>query len=335
MSISSLGDLAMAFALRQRSTEVKTEIQKLNLELASGAAADISDHLGGSYARLSSVERDIRVLDGYSVSISEAENYTDMVQLRLGQIADLSTDFMGKLLASDASNGTGAQTVLADEARLNFSTVIETLNSQSAGRNLFSGEDSNTPTFVDPDLILAELQNVVSTALTPSDAQLAIETWFDDPAGFEAFAYTGSANALAPFKMSDTVSVGADVRGTDPALKEVMKALAFVAVSDDATLGFSPQERSNLIQTAGLGLVNAQQQVVGTQARVGIAQEQIEGWMLRNETERVGMESARNSLLAVDPYETATRLEAAQFQLESLYTVTVRLSNMSLVNYLR
>ena len=88
-------------------------------------------------------------------------------------------------------------------------------------------------------------------------------------------------------------------------------------------------------QTVAFGLVYAQQEVVGAQARVVIAQEQIEGWMLRTETEMVGMENARNSLLAVDPYETATRLEAAQFQLESLYTVTVRLSNMSLVNYLR
>lgn len=335
MTVNSIGDLAMAFALRQRSTDIKTDIQNLNQELASGVTSDISEHLGGSYARLTSVERDLRVLTGYSITISEAETYTDMVQNRLDQIADMSTDFMGKLLASDASNGTGAQTVLADEARLNFRTVIETLNSQSAGRNLFSGEDSNTPAFIDPDLILAELDNVVAAALTPSDAMTAIETWFDDPAGFEIFSYTGSTSGMAPFKMSDTVAVDVTVLGTDPALKEVMKSLAYVAISDNATLGFAPLERSDMIESAALGLVNAQQQVVSVQARVGIAQEQIEGWMLRTQTEQVGMEYAKNALLAVDPYETATRLEAAQFQLQSLYTVTARLSNMSLVNYLR
>lgn len=335
MTVSSMGDLAMAFALRQRNSEIKTDIQQLNQELASGITADISQHLGGSYTRLTSVERDLRVLGGYSIAISEAENYADMVQIRLSQVADLSTDFMGKLITSHASNGTGAQEVMSVEARLHFSTVIDTLNTRSAGRNIFSGEDSSTNAYIDPDLILAELTNVVAGSLTPTDAMTAINTWFDDPAGFEAFSYTGSANPLSAFKMSDTVSVSVDIRGNDPALKEVLKSIAIAAVSDDAALGFSVAERNNMIEAAGLGLVSAQQGIVGVQARVGIAQEQIDGWMLRTQTEQVGTEYAKNALLAIDPYETATRLEAAQFQLQSLYTVTARLSDMSLVNYLR
>ncbi len=335
MTISSLGDLAMAFALRQRNTEVKTDIQNLSQELASGITSDISDHLGGSYSRLTSVERDLRVLGGYSITIAEAENYADMVQNRLDQIATLSTDFMGKLLATDASNGTGAQDVIAQEARLNFSTVIDTLNSQSAGRNLFSGDDSNTPAFIGADQILVELDTIVAASLSPADAITAIETWFADPLGFETFAYTGSDTGISPFKMSDTTSVNVDVRGTDPAITDVLKSLAIIAISDSPTLAFSMMEKTQLAEVAALGLVDAQQNVVNVQARVGIAQEQIEGWMLRTQTEQVGMEYAKNALLAVDPYETATRLEAAQFQLQSLYTVTARLSDMSLVNYLR
>jgi flagellar hook-associated protein 3 FlgL len=37
----------------------------------------------------------------------------------------------------------------------------------------------------------------------------------------------------------------------------------------------------------------------------------------------------------VDPYEAATKLEAAQSQLEALYTVTARLSRLNLVDFLR
>ena len=54
----------------------------------------------------------------------------------------------------------------------------------------------------------------------------------------------------------------------------------------------------------------------------------------RNEAEETSLEFARNSLLAADPFETATELENVQFYLQSLYTVTARNSQLNLVNFL-
>jgi flagellar hook-associated protein 3 FlgL len=47
------------------------------------------------------------------------------------------------------------------------------------------------------------------------------------------------------------------------------------------------------------------------------------------------LEIARADLVAIDPFEAATRMEAAQTQLETLYSVTARLSRLSLVDFLR
>ncbi len=45
-------------------------------------------------------------------------------------------------------------------------------------------------------------------------------------------------------------------------------------------------------------------------------------------------ETARLGLISVDPYETASKLQEAQTQLETLYSITARMSRLSLVNFL-
>jgi flagellar hook-associated protein 3 FlgL len=46
------------------------------------------------------------------------------------------------------------------------------------------------------------------------------------------------------------------------------------------------------------------------------------------------MAFAKTGLLEIDPFEAATKLEEVQFQLQSLYSVTVRMSQLSLVKFL-
>ena len=56
---------------------------------------------------------------------------------------------------------------------------------------------------------------------------------------------------------------------------------------------------------------------------------------MRNGAETTSLQIARNGITAVDPYETASRLEATRQQLETLYTLTARISRLSLVDFLR
>jgi flagellar hook-associated protein 3 FlgL len=74
--------------------------------------------------------------------------------------------------------------------------------------------------------------------------------------------------------------------------------------------------------------------MVNLQAQVGFSEARIEALTVRHSTERASLEMARNDLLSVDPYQSATELEQVQFQLQSLYAITSRMSQLSLVNYL-
>lgn len=335
MSVNSLGDLARAFALRQQNNVLKNEIQTLNQELVTGMAADLAEHLGGSYARLTGIERETRVLEGYSVMIAEADQFTELMQARLEQINDIAGDFANDLIAADASNSVVTGKILAEEGRMQFNTVVSILNSEAAGRTMFSGDMTDRAALLSGDEIMAELETVVAGVSTAADLELTLDAWFSDPAGFDSFAYTGSTTALAPFQMSDTTQVDVDIRADNPVLKDILKSLAFAALADSPATSLPVPEQSTVYRSAGEGLLTSERELIVVQASLGLAQEQIANWSVRNQTELAGQDYAKGALLARDPYEAASQLEAAQFQLESLYAVTVRLSQLSLVNFLR
>lgn len=89
-----------------------------------------------------------------------------------------------------------------------------------------------------------------------------------------------------------------------------------------------------MLMSSGEDLLTSQGALTAVRADLGYAESRLDESKVRLSAERASFEMSRNELLGVDPYETATRLEAVQFQLESLYTVTARLSQLSLVRYL-
>ena len=335
MTLNSLGDMAQAFALSRRNTEIKSDIQRLNLELSSGQTTDITRHLGGSYARLTAVERDIRLNAAYGMTIAEADQFVTAVQDRLEQISTLATDFTADLLAAQASHDAVTRDALTSEARMHFRTIVAALNSQSAGRVMFGGETTDRAALQDADTILAALEATVLGAADADEAIARIATWFDDPAGYDTVAYAGSGTPLGAFKMSDVASVAVDVRATDPAIKSILKGFAIASFATAPVLAFSSEEQGRMVRAAGESLLTDHGQLVNLQATLGLAQQEVDRWSAYTASERVSFDMAKGALLNIDPYRSATELEAAQFQLESLYTVTVRLSQLSLVNFLR
>lgn len=81
-------------------------------------------------------------------------------------------------------------------------------------------------------------------------------------------------------------------------------------------------------------VINSKRGLIEVQSRVGATEARIEIAASRSAGARAAYETARLDTLAVDPYATATRLQETQTQLETLYTLTARLSGLNLVNFL-
>jgi flagellar hook-associated protein 3 FlgL len=139
---------------------------------------------------------------------------------------------------------------------------------------------------------------------------------------------------MSPFQLSESEALTVDIKATNPELKDTLKNLAIAGIAADKTLTVNNTERSALLLAAGEGMLRNQDGLTSLRAQIGFAEARIDSMATRNASESVSLEYAKGTLLAADPYETATRLGEVQFQLQSLYAVTVKTSQLSLVNFL-
>ncbi|MFT6025434.1 MAG: flagellar hook-associated protein 3 FlgL [Ascidiaceihabitans sp.] len=335
MNSLSIGDLANSFLLQRRGTALKVEMSRLTQELATGQVSDIKTVLAGNFSYLSDIENSMRTLAGYKVASAEAAQMTGTMQAVLENVQNVSSDFAADLIAVSTGGLDSIAKQSATEAHQHLDSVVSALNTNFAGRNLFSGTATNTVPMPSSDTILSALRAELSGIIGADSKAAAAKAWFDDPAGFDSVIYQGSADDLAPFRLSDTEDLSLNVRANSGELKDIIRNLAMAGLANDASLAIGAAERKDILLASGEGLISAQDNLTSLRANIGFAEERIDQIATRNASEMTAMEYAKGSLLAADPYETVTRLEEVQFQLQSLYTITSRSSELTLVNFLR
>lgn len=334
MQLTSIGDLATSLMTRTRSTALKEAIATLTDELASGQVADITARLGGDFAYLADIDRNLARLEGYSVATTEATLFTEAAQVNLDRFQDLSTRLSADLLSSTPTHIASSLEHNATRARSDLAAAMGALNATVGGRSIFGGINTDRAPLGTADALLTGLSGVIAGLANASDIIAAAEAWFDDPAGFEATMYAGSDTPLAPIQIGAGQQVTMPLRANDDAFRDVLRNFALVALSTDPGLGLDLDTQNALMRTAGDGLLSVQDTVTGHRADLGFAQARIEEASARNEAARTSLDFARARLMSADPFETAIRLEETQFQLESLYAATARTARLSLLNFL-
>jgi flagellar hook-associated protein 3 FlgL len=320
--------------MQSRNSAIKNDIQRLTLELSSGQVADVRKAVGGNTAYLNDIDRNLRKLEAYDLATEEAGQFAMGVQNALSRISDLNAEFRNTLLVSSSSALGEASTNVLAQAKTTLDDMISALNTTVAGRSLFAGTATDTAPIASSEDLLASLKSSVAGAGSVDDVMAAAEAWFDSPAGFGASGYRGADDALTPFPLSDGETTTFSIRGDDPVLRKALMNFAIMALADDPALGLTPAQQSELLQRSIPGVIAADTPLIDLQAKTGFSQNRIEGFAARLSTERSTLEMARNDLLGINPYEAATELEQVQFQLQSLYTITSRMSQLSLVNFL-
>ena len=337
MAYVSIGDMAQSFRFRQHNQQLKTTLAQLTEEVASGVQKDIGVALKGEFTGYSAIVASIARLDAYDRSASVTGTFLSVTQAALGTIQDQTADFGSGLIAARQEGDNAALDAVAQDGAQRFAAVASALNTQSAGRYVFSGMDTATRPVVEADEILAALSTVVSGLSTADGIITAVDDWFAAPAGsggYTDLAYQGGDSALAPQRVSETVSVSAGVTAKDDRLRDVLQGLALSALVARGAVPSDSSLRSQLLGESGRQVMSASSSLTSVRAEVGVAEAAVSDAQTRNSAERTGLETARLGMVSADPYDTATALKAVQTQLETLYALTSRLSGMHLTDYL-
>lgn len=333
MPTVTLGDLAHSFMLRRQAVTLKAEAQRLSTEMVTGTAADTGRKLAGDFATLGGIDSSLARLQGFKQASDEAAAMASGIQSVLAVIDDLAGKTAPLLLTAGTAGTAPLIDPAGDTALLQFEAVVSSLNTTFAGRALLSGVETGSAAVVHAETILLAVEAASLGAASPEDLETAVNTWFDDPAGYASVAYLGGA-LLAPLGVGPTDRVSLGVTANDPAIRDTLKGLALGALLGRGVFAGDSDLRGRVARLAAESLIESQSGRTGLAAEVGTAEARIEAAAARNAAEKTALQIARVDLLGVDSYETATSLEAAQTQLETLYSLTERISRLSLMDYL-
>lgn len=335
MSSISIGDMAQSVYLRRQNTELKTEMSRLTSELSSGKVQDVTKHLGGDLNYLTDVERSLHMNGVFASSAKEAAGFSGAMQASLAQVQQSISDLGGSILGLGTGSGEYAAGHLAAKGRDVIEGLVSTLNTSVAGRALFSGNATDSAALASADVILTDLRTALAGQTTLAGIETVMDGWFGAGGGYDTVAYTGSAGDMSAFHLGDGERVDLKIKGDDVAFRNTLKSAAMAALSHDPALGLSDATRAGMLGRAGELSLGAVDNLTATRATLGYAEARIEEAGVRLTAQNASLEMARSELLSADPYETIVKLEETQFRLESLYTATVKLSQLSLVGFLR
>lgn len=335
MNMTSIGDMAQSLMLRTRSTALRSSMGILSQELATGQTSDVNARLKGDYSYLTDIDHSLSRLGGYAVAASEASLFASAAQHGLermqGVVSKLGADFL-------TVNPTALEVVRhhsGEQARTGLDTVLSALNGSAGGRSLFAGVSTDTSPMASGDTLIAALKTEISGVTGTSQILQAIDDWFAVGGGFKTTMYSGSDQPIAPIQVGTSEHVALSLRADNQEFRSVLRNLAVAALATDPATGLDADSQNALLHVAGEGLLDNEHGLIGLRAGIGYSEARIEEASSRTAAARTSLEYARAELLEADPFETATRLQEVQFQLESLYAVTVRSSRLTLLSFLK
>ncbi|MDP1668984.1 flagellin [Phaeovulum sp.] len=337
MSFLSIGDMAQLFQLRQHNAGLKSLATTLTAELTSGQKHDTGTAVRGDFTALAGVERSLTTLAAYATATAEAGQLAATQQVALAAIGTMLAEAGPTLLSAATSSSPTMVSATTADARQKLRAVIAALNTNTAGRYAFAGDATDTRPLAPAEALLGAIGTAVAAETTASGIIAALDAWFDAPAGVGGFldtAYGGGA-PLAPFAVASGESVELGTTAAAPEVRNMLKGLALAALVAQGALAGDAAGRAALTRAAGERVMTATGSVTALAARIGSAEAGVADAATRNTAEGAALEMARAGMTAADPYDTATALQAVQAQLETLYTLTARLSNLKLTDYLR
>lgn len=319
-------DSLMTAKLSRTVADLRERISTTAQEAVTGRYSDLTEHLGGRIGRAMLGQKAITDIAQQRTRLSLREGRLDVMQRSLTTIQENTIGLDTRMQAAIGSNDPIARSSVVRDARAALQDAFSTLNTRHGERFLFAGDATSTQPFAAVADLLDDIEQLATTATSANDFAAALDTYFDTPGGgWQQDIYAGTAT------VSDTDSV----TGTEPGIADLVRGLAvMVVVGSDGSL-LSPTENAAALGAGANTLSSGQTALTNLRADRGVIQGQIEQQKISLDIEETILTVSFNQMTARDQYEAASELRLLETNLEASYALTARLSNLSLINYLR
>ncbi|MGE0251482.1 MAG: flagellin [Dongiaceae bacterium] len=328
------------FQRTQFNTQIlQNKIAELQIQAATGEQGRIFSEIASNSSRFITLENSHTRLTRYQENIASADRRLDQMDASLGRLHDTATRF--RALLTSALNANNADNIsLTTEANQLLNQVAAELNTQFEGKYLFSGNRITTApvslaAFGNP---VAMPENIAGTlpftaptypgtpptvfpvALTPTNT-----------ATYQYFAYYQGDVSRGVVRADDNLEITTGTTADSEAFVKLIYSLRLAATYTAAPA----DEQHDRLEEAYRIVTESLDKLADLRSQVGS-----EGRLLQDikakHVETAGrLEGLISDIQAVDVPKTIAELSAQQTQLQASYLTISRLSEISLVQFLR
>ena len=335
MKLGHASDLARMQMLQRQAFTTRGKLDVAATELTTLQKASRYEATGGNLTRLFALERALQRNTVFADTLALSETRLDIMQEGFGRVLKPVEDLAIDLNAAVGLGDLWAGRLHASTARRAFADTVGVLNTRVAGQGLFGGTGTDRPAVAPAADILAELDALAAGSATAADAIAAIEAYFAPGGDFFANGYIGSTTDLAAVEVGDGSRLGYAVRADADEVVSVLRAQALAAVVDGGAFAGDNAAQLELLGASGQRMLEAREDVLALRAAIGVSQNTVERARAERTSERETLDMSRARILATDELEAASTYQTLQVQLESIYTVTSRLSTLRFSNFIR
>ena len=349
MKADTISSLAGREILRTAMARNQTSLADALKEFSTGRHADVGRTLGGRVGGVIDMRHIVGGLTGLTSTNAIVEQRLGHVQSSLTAMRDLAADF-GESALSVHKTGADRGLLVAD-AKARMGTLVDVLGTSSNGVYTFSGINISQPPMDD---YLAEPPGAARTAVIaafttefgfPPDDPLAstitpaqMTAYLDGPfaALFEEPQWSATFSHATDEVMRDRIShreeIDSSATVNDQGIRNLFLALTLSIDGGAEHLSSDTFEvvANRIVQASGEGGYD----IVATQSRLGVAQERLAQANERIAIEKQTLEGRIGAMEGVDVYEVADRLSLLMTRIESSYSVTARMQQLTLLNYI-
>ncbi|RJL18335.1 hypothetical protein [Paracoccus siganidrum] len=337
MSIYSVGDQARALALQSAAGRLKTTLNVLTEELASGEVSDIGQRVLGNTQSLRAIEDKISVAEEFHRISVEADGLAKMMGAALDSIQSVSSNIAINLINEPVGESASLLLERSGQVAKNLDLIVTRLNTSFGSYHVFSGTATDQPPLMSGPEILDIIQGMISGLTIASDIVQAVSDWFDSPSGSGGFldiAYRGNDDGRQ-FMVSEGRVVVLDVNAGAPEIRDTLKGMAISSLVSRGVLSTDVSQQRELMRLGGGIIYDSDPLLISAQAKIGHFAQSIERNIAENSTLSDSLKISRNDIRSANPYETSLALSDVESRLQALYAVTNRLSKLKLVDYVR
>ncbi|SEC65799.1 flagellar hook-associated protein 3 FlgL [Rhodobacter sp. 24-YEA-8] len=320
-------------ALLRQSSELRAGLQKATQEMTTGKFFDQGKALRGDFSALAATDHALARLVGFAAATTELTLMGETMQRALSVISEATTELAANLLrTTSGASDTLLSSILSTGMR-DFNTASSALNTRLADKSVFGGDASDRLALPGSETILTALETAIAGLTDVDDISNAIDDWFNGTAGYQAL-YTGGQGRVG-LNVAPGETASLPFTALDPAIRATLAGLSKVALLDRGLFTGDHASRSALALRAGENLFNSSEARTVLAGRIGTVEQQLSQAQSRNSAEKSALALTRNGLTEADPYEATVRLKDLESRLDAFYTITARLSQLSLTGYLR